>query len=117
METLNRMPFKAQKAVFKKLEEIVDVHSLSEEDCVRYENSVNAYRDYLATIDYAAKKGIEEGFEEGVQKGIEEGIEKGLQKGEQKKALEIARNLKSMGMTPEQIMNITHLSLAEIDSL
>ena len=109
METLNRMPFKAQKAVFKKLEEIVDVHSLSEEDRVRYENSVNAYRDYLATIDYAAKKGIEEGFEEGVQKG--------LQKGEQKKALEIARNLKSMGMTPEQIMNITHLSLAEIDSL
>ncbi len=103
------MPFKAQKAVFKKLEEIVDVHSLSEEDRVRYENSVNAYRDYLATIDYAAKKGIEEGFEEGVQKG--------LQKGEQKKALEIARNLKSMGMTPEQIMNITHLSLAEIDSL
>lgn len=99
------MPFKAQKAVFKKLEEIVDVHSLSEEDHVRYENSVNAYRDYLATIDYAAKKGIEEGFEEGVQKG------------EQKKALEIARNLKSMGMTPEQIMNITHLSLAEIDSL
>ena len=99
------MPFKAQKAVFKKLEEIVDVHSLSEEDRVRYENSVNAYRDYLATIDYAAKKGIEEGFEEGGQKG------------EQKKALEIARNLKSMGMTPEQIMNITHLSLAEIDSL
>jgi len=80
-----------------------------EQDPVRYENSVNAYRDYLATIDYAAKKGIEEGFEEGVQKG--------LQKGEQKKALEIARNLKSMGMTPEQIMNITHLSLAEIDSL
>ena len=88
-----------------------------EQDPVRYENSVNAYRDYLATIDYAAKKGIEEGFEEGVQKGIEEGIEKGLQKWEQKKALEIARNLKSMGMTPEQIMNITHLSLAEIDSL
>ena len=80
-----------------------------EQDPVRYEYSVNAYRDYLATIDYAAKKGIEEGFEEG--------IEKGLQKGEQKKALEIARNLKSMGMTPEQIMNITHLSLAEIDSL
>lgn len=32
-----------------------------EEDPVRYENSVNAYRDYLATIDYAAKKGVEEG--------------------------------------------------------
>ena len=81
METLNRMPFKAQKAVFEKLEEIVDVHSLSEEDRVRYENSVNAYRDYLATIDYAAKKGSEEGFEEGFEKGIEKGFEKGIEKG------------------------------------
>ena len=113
METLNRMPFKAQKAVFEKLEEIVDVHSLSEEDRVRYENSVNAYRDYLATIDYAAKKGVEEGFEDGLQKGIQEGI----RKGQQEKALEIARSMKAMGMTSEQIMNITHLSLAEIESL
>lgn len=105
METLNRMPFKAQKAVFEKLEEIVDVHSLSEEDRVRYENSVNAYRDYLATIDYAAKKGVEEGFEEGFEKGRRE------------EKFEMARNLKAMGMTSEQIMNITHLSLAEIESL
>ena len=105
METLNRMPFKAQKAVFEKLEEIVDVHSLSEEDRVRYENSVNAYRDYLATIDYAAKKGSEEGFEEGFEKGRRE------------EKFEMARNLKAMGMTSEQIMNITHLSLAEIESL
>ena len=98
METLNRMPFKAQKAVFEKLEEIVDVHSLSEEDRVRYENSVNAYRDYLATIDYAAKKGVEEGFEDGLQKGIQEGIQEGIRKGQQEKALEIARSMKAMGM-------------------
>ena len=84
-----------------------------EEDPVRYENSVNAYRDYLATIDYAAKKGVEEGFEDGLQKGIQEGI----RKGQQEKALEIARSMKAMGMTSEQIMNITHLSLAEIESL
>ena len=107
------MPFKAQKAVFEKLEEIVDVHSLSEEDRVRYENSVNAYRDYLATIDYAAKKGVEEGFEDGLQKGIQEGI----RKGQQEKALEIARSMKAMGMTSEQIMKVTGLSLAEIESL
>ena len=117
METLNRMPFKAQKAVFEKLEEIVDVHSLSEEDRVRYENSVNAYRDYLATIDYAAKKGVEEGFEDGLQKGIQEGIQEGIRKGQQEKALEIARSMKAMGMTSEQIMKVTGLSLAEIESL
>ena len=117
METLNRMPFKAQKAVFEKLEEIVDVHSLSEEDRVRYENSVNAYRDYLATIDYAAKKGVEEGFEDGLQKGIQEGIQEGIRKGQQEKALEIARSMKAMGMTSEQIMKVTGLSLTEIESL
>ena len=105
METLNRMPFKAQKAVFEKLEEIVDVHSLSEEDRVRYENSVNAYRDYLATIDYAAKKGSEEGFEEGFEEGRRE------------EKLKMARNLKSLGMTSEQIMQVTGLSLTEIESL
>ena len=84
-----------------------------EEDPVRYEISVNAYRDYLATIDYAAKKGVEEGFEDGLQKGIQEGI----RKGQQEKALEIARSMKAMGMTSEQIMKVTGLSLAEIESL
>ena len=84
-----------------------------EEYPVRSENSVNAYRDYLATIDYAAKKGVEEGFEDGLQKGIQEGI----RKGQQEKALEIARSMKAMGMTSEQIMKVTGLSLAEIESL
>ena len=72
---------------------------------MRYENSVNAYRDYLATIDYAAKKGSEEGFEEGFKEGRRE------------EKLKMARNLKSLGMTSEQIMQVTGLSLTEIESL
>ncbi len=76
-----------------------------EEDPVRYENSMNAYRDYLATIDYAAKKGSEEGFEEGFEEGRRE------------EKLKMARNLKSLGMTSEQIMQVTGLSLTEIESL
>lgn len=105
METLNRMPFKAQKAVFKKLEEIADVHSLSEEDRVRYENSVNAYRDYLATIDFAAREGREEGRLEGREEG------------EMKKAREIARYLKSAGSSVELITGATGLSAEEIGKL
>jgi len=66
---------------------------------------VNAYRDYLATIDYAAKKGSEEGFEEGFEEGRRE------------EKLKMARNLKSLGMTSEQIMQVTGLSLTEIESL
>lgn len=47
METLKRIPFKAHKAVFKKLEETADVASLSKEEHERYQNSVNVYRTHI----------------------------------------------------------------------
>lgn len=125
METLNRMPFKAKKAVFEKLEEIADVHSLSEEERARYENSVNAYRDYLATVDFAAKEGLEEGLakglKEGIAKGLEQGIakglEKGLEQGKIEKAIETARYLKAAGISQELITGATGLSAEEIERL
>ena len=85
METLKRMPFKARKAVFKKLEEIADVASLSGEERERYENSVNAYRTYMSVQEASKQEGREEGlavgFEEGLEKGLEKGLAEGLEKG------------------------------------
>ena len=60
METLKRMPFKARKAVFEKLEDIADVASMSPEDRGRYDNGVKVYRDYLVTMDAAEQKGAQE---------------------------------------------------------
>lgn len=60
METLKRMPFKARKAVFEKLEEIADVSSLSQEERRRYENSVNVYRTNLCVLDAAKEEGAKE---------------------------------------------------------
>lgn len=117
METLNRMPFKAKKAVFEKLEEIADVHSLSEEERARYENSVNAYRDYLATVDFAAKEGLEEGLAKGLKEGIAKGLEKGLEQGKIEKAIETARYLKAAGISQELITGATGLSAEEIERL
>ena len=58
--------------------------------------------------NYGAKvslfPGVEDWFEDGLQKGIQEGIQEGIRKGQQEKALEIARSMKAMGMTSEQIM-------------
>ena len=48
---------------------------------------------------------------------FKKGVEEGFEKGRREEKFEMARNLKAMGMTSEQIMNITHLSLAEIESL
>ena len=44
-------------------------------------------------------------------------IEKGIEKGRREEKFETARNLKSLGMTSEQIMQVTGLSLTEIESL
>ena len=106
METLKRMPFKARKAVFEKLEEIADVASLSGEERERYENSVNAYRTYLS-VQEASKQ---EGREEGRAVGLEEGRAVGFEEGR----FSVARKMKHdnipvgiiakyTGMTPEEI--------------
>lgn len=62
METLQRLPFKARKAVFQKLEEIVDIASLSKEDRMKYDESIKVYRDNLVTREAAIEEGIERGI-------------------------------------------------------
>ena len=57
METLNRLPFKARKAVFQRLEDIVDIASLTKEERIRYDESIKVYRDNLVTEAYALEKG------------------------------------------------------------
>lgn len=93
METLQRLPFKARKSVFEKLEEIVDLASLSKEDRMKYDESIKVYRDNLATEAYAIEKGREQG------------------------RFEVARNLKKMGMDADTIMKATGLTAEEIESL
>ena len=109
METLKRMPFKARKAVFEKLEDIADVASMSPEDRERYDNSVKVYRDYLVTMDAAEQKGIKE--------GLEKGIEKGMKEGTQRAQLKIARNMKAKGIDNESIAECTDLPLSIIEGL
>ena len=81
METLNRLPFKARKAVFEKLEKIVDIASLSKEERMKYDESIKVYRDNLATISFAENKGLKRGREEGLKEGIEKGLKEGRKEG------------------------------------
>ena len=53
METLQRLPFKAKQAVFRRLEEIVDIAALSKEDRIKYDESIKVYRDNLVTEAWA----------------------------------------------------------------
>ena len=125
METLQRMPFKARKAVFEKLEQIVDIASLSKEERIKYDESIKVYRDNLVTLDFALTKGyrqgLEKGMAEGLEKGMAEGMEKGMAEGLEKGRAEMNREnalkLKEQGVSPEIISRVTGLSLETIEAL
>lgn len=109
METLKRLPFKARKAVFERLEKIADVASLSREERELYENSVDDYRTHLCVMDAAKLEGREEGRAEGREEGREEG--------RAEERLANARAMKEKGISNSLIMDITGLTLEELDKL
>jgi predicted transposase/invertase (TIGR01784 family) len=113
METLNRLPFKAQKSVFKKLEQIVDIASMSKADRIKYDESIKKYRDTLAVMSGQWLEGKAEGLQEGEAKGLLKGKAEGLQEGIAK----VAKNMKAMKMSDKQIAAATGLSEEVIKSL
>ena len=125
METFQRLPFKARKSVFEKLEQIVDIASLSKEDRMKYDESIKVYRDHLAVLDFAKQEGLElgmrqgmvKGIEQGMAKGIAKGIEQGKNEGEMNERLKNARRMKTKGYPIDDIADITGLSTEEINSL
>lgn len=64
-------------------------------------------------IEWATEKGLKKGLKEGLAKGLEEG----LTKDERQKAVEIARNMLSLGIEIEVIAKASGLSESEVQSL
>ena len=62
-------------------------------------------------------EGLEEGRAAGLEEGRAEGRAEGLEEGVQKKAVEVAKNLKSMGLSIQDIQRVTGLSKDKIESL
>ena len=117
MKMLERMPFKAQRAVWDKLLDVADVASLNAEERARYDRALRNYRDYHSIMETAKQDGHEEGLKAGREEGRKEGREEGLKEGMLEKQLEIARNLKFGGMSVDFIHNYTGLSEEEIRQL
>lgn len=107
---MERMPFKARKAVFDRLEQIASKANMSPEERQQYENEWKIYNDFFNSIDSAKREGKEEGRIEGREEGRIEGREEGREEG----IILVAQNLKRMGMTNEQIQQATGLTLNEI---
>ncbi len=87
--------------------------SLSDSEKLLYEKNW----DRISSEKTLLTAAMEEGREEGRKEGREEGKEEGLKKGEKRKQIEIARKLKQMGMSPNEIQNITGLGMEDIEWL
>ena len=101
METLNRLPWAAQSAVFKKLESIADVSAMTRAERLQYDEALKKYRDTISVFEGARMEGRAEGRAEGRKEGLRQ----------------TARNLKSMGLGIADIQKATGLSEEEIRDL
>ena len=103
------MPEELNNQIFRKLKHIASMSRLSPDEMLAYQMSV---MNDVALLD-SIRTGREEGHEEGLKEGREEGHEEGRM--EEKRS--IARNLKSMGLSFQQISQASGLTLEEIEQL
>lgn len=105
MDKLERMPFKAQKQLFEKLEQIAGIGNLTKEERLEYDEALKVYRDCKNIVDYAKDEGKTEGLAEGRAEGLLEGMRL------------MAANLKRQGIDVKAISTASGLSEEEINSL
>ena len=101
METLNRLPWAAQSAVFQKLESIADVSGMTRAERLQYDEALKKYRDTISVFEGVRLEGLAEGRKEGRKEGI----------------IANARKMKSYGFTLEMIADITGLTIEEVRDL
>ena len=113
MDILERMPFKAQKAIFEKLLDVAEVANLNESQRLEYDATLKAYRDYINTVRTSDRIAREEGMKQGMKQGMAQGLIRGRVETNQENAL----RMKQKGYPLEDIADITGLSVDEIAAL
>ena len=109
MEALERIPFTSQKEVFRILENYADSHALSQDEYAQYRESLYRALDNEAYVADAEKRGY--------AKGEAKGMAKGMAKGEAKANRKTVMRCMSIGMSDEQIAEITDIPVADIRTM
>ena len=129
MSSLQDRPEALGHDVFKKMFQASELLNMDEETRSKVIEKMTTERDLRNQMAYARKEAIEEGLAEGRERGLAEGREEGLAEGRERglaegraegsleKAREIARNLKDMGMSVEDIAEIVGLNADEVEAL
>jgi len=93
LKRLDRLPDKLREKIFEKIFSVAEIAKLSKEEYKQYIVSLNAYRDFKNSIDTARDEGRVE------------------------RNIEVAKNLKSLGIPFDQISKATGLTIEEIENL
>ena len=109
MGARQEVAFMRNNEIFKRLEKVTSVASLTPEERRSYEADVKNTRDTINQIRTAEERGE--------KRGEKKGEKRGEKKGEKKAQLRIARNMLIRGMDREAIAAMTGLSIADIERL
>ncbi|MGR3973617.1 MAG: Rpn family recombination-promoting nuclease/putative transposase [Candidatus Rhabdochlamydia sp.] len=122
----DKLPPALDTPSLKKALTVLDVMNFDHQEREEYESHLKWLRIEMNTLKKAEDKGKTEGLEQGRAEGLEqgraegleqgrvEGLEQGIIKGSQKSTLNIAQNMKNQGLSYDQIILFTGLSLQEI---
>ena len=129
MGNTQEIPFADKQPAFKKMFSIAEVARMSHDELRKYHISQKSYWDACSVLEGARMEGLAEGRAEGREEGRAEGraigravgraegMAEGRAKGIAKVKKEIAKAMKLMGLTTEQIMEATGLTESEIERL
>lgn len=122
-----------EQAETKKAIELVEQGAYTDAQMEWYDEFWDAVRVEKTLVNSAVRKGLAQGIEQGLAQGIEQGLAQGIEQGlaqgmaqgiEQGMAqgltqgiMSVARNLKSVGMSVEEIIKVTGLSAGEVEEL
>lgn len=105
---------KAKAAGLPEARERLRVDALSDKDKQAYYRHMESVRHMKSLFDTSRDEGYEEGMDMGLAKGLAKGLAEGLAKGRSERSKEIAKQMRAMGLTAEQIAQATGLNLDEI---
>ena len=117
MGNTQEIPFADKQPAFKKMFSIAEVARMSHDELRKYHISQKSYWDACSVLEGARMEGLAEGRAEGRAEGMAKGIAEGRAKGIAEVKKEIAKAMKLMGLTTEQIMEATGLTESEIERL
>jgi predicted transposase/invertase (TIGR01784 family) len=117
METLDKMPFTEKNPAFVELIDLATYQNMSEDEQVAYDRSLKRMWDYDNMLRGEREYAMAEGEARGEARGRAEGIAEGRAEGEAMEKAKIAKNLKSLAVPIEIIVQASGLTKEQIEEL